>query len=95
MRPLNEFVVDEISTKLHLPFFEVKSCLIFQLNSSIPATITYLAFTTHSNFAEGSFLLLTTLSTGGITITGAIRLLSPETPEMKGIRAPYKKGWQG
>ena len=31
MRPLKEFVVDEISTKLHLPFFEGKSCLIFQL----------------------------------------------------------------
>ena len=31
VRPLKEFVVDEISTKLHLPFFEGKSCLIFQL----------------------------------------------------------------
>ena len=32
VRPLKEFVVDEISTKLHLPFFEGKSCLIFQFH---------------------------------------------------------------
>ena len=32
VKPLKEFVVDEISTKLHLPFFKGKSCLIFQFH---------------------------------------------------------------
>ena len=35
VRPFKEFVVDEISTKLHLPFFEGKSCLIFNFISHV------------------------------------------------------------